>query len=433
LKLSIEKLIYGGDGLAHLPADEHGRGKAIFLPFVLEGEIVEVSITEQKRGFTRGRVDQILQASPHRIEPRCPYFQRCGGCHYQHTTYQHQLEIKAAILRETLRRTARIELETELQVHASPEFHYRNRSRLKVSSSPQFAIGYYKFNSHELLPVEECPISSPLINRALSAIWQMGRAGDVTPGIQEIELFANADDSQLMVEIYCAPATVKGDLESFGKSLQTALREVVGVVFFEALGPGAHAATAKRLGGIGEGQLIYRAYQFDYRVSAGAFFQTNRHLTDTLVSIATDSYTGDLALDLYAGVGLFSSVLARSFAQVIAVEASPTSYADLVHNSPQNVSAGKGTTELYLKEASANAKRPDLVVVDPPRSGLGERVVAAVTAMKSPRLVYVSCDPATLSRDLTGLLASGYRVDSAHLIDLFPQTYHLESVFSLVR
>jgi 23S rRNA (uracil1939-C5)-methyltransferase len=199
LQLTIEKLVYGGDGLARLPADEHGRGKAVFVPFVIEGERIEASLLEQKRGFARGRADAILQASPQRVEPQCRYFRSCGGCHYQHATYQHQLEIKATILKETLRRVAKRELETEIRIHPSLPWNYRNRTRLKVRAAPEFALGYYKFGSHELLPVEQCPISSPLINRAIATFWQMGRGGMVPDGIQEIEFFANADDTQLLI------------------------------------------------------------------------------------------------------------------------------------------------------------------------------------------------------------------------------------------
>src|SRR5207237_4093556 len=130
-----------------------------FVPFVLEGEQVEAEFTEQKQGFARARLLSVIEPSPRRVQPGCRYFQNCGGCQYQHSTYQHQLEIKAAILRETLKRTAKIDLPCELHVHASPEWNYRNRTRLKVETTPKFALGYYKFRSHELLPVESCPIS----------------------------------------------------------------------------------------------------------------------------------------------------------------------------------------------------------------------------------------------------------------------------------
>src|SRR5205085_1896854 len=159
-----------------------------------------------------------------RIEPGCPYFQHCGGCHYQHANYAHQLEIKAAILRETLKRTAKVELSAEIQVHSSPEWNYRNRSRLKIQTAP-FALGYYKFRSHELLPVEQCPISSPLINQALAAMWQLGRINRVPIGIREIEFFAGSDDRQLLAEIYC-PAEVADAAKQLAKELQDHLSEV---------------------------------------------------------------------------------------------------------------------------------------------------------------------------------------------------------------
>jgi 23S rRNA (uracil1939-C5)-methyltransferase len=445
LRLDIEKLIYGGEGLARLPADERGSGKAVFVPFVLPGETVEAVIREEKPGFARARLEATITASPRRIDPRCPYFERCGGCHYQHTDYDHQLEIKAAILKENLRRIAKLELDTELHIHPSPPWNYRNRSRFKVQTVPEFAIGYYKFNSHELLPVEECPISSPLINRALAAVWEMGRAGKVPAGIEEIEFFANGDDTELLSEVYCSSDSEKLS-QPFAGELKIALSEISSVVFFAARSPKAEGqGDPQRLRSNGVGHLIYTTKLASYRVSAGAFFQVNRHLIDDLVDIVSGRHVGcdahltagggaatGTALDLYAGVGLFSSFLNREFERVIAVESSPTSHADLLYNSPANVKAVRATTEQYLENA-AGKLRADLVVVDPPRGGLGERVIKGLVKLKAPGITYVSCDPATLSRDLAGLLQSGYRVEQAHLVDLFPQTYHLESVFHLAR
>ncbi len=438
MRLNIEKLVYGGDGLARLPADDRGAGKAVFVPFVLPGETVEAALRDEKPGFARARLDEVLAASARRISPACKYFQRCGGCHYQHTDYEHQLEIKAAILKENLRRIARLELDTELTVHPSPPWNYRNRSRFKLQTAPEFAIGYFKLNSHELLPVEECPISSPLINRALAAMWQLGRAGNVPAGIQEVEFFASSDDLHLLSEVYCSPGS---KFEGLGADLMAALPEISGVAFFTARGARAEApGEPKHLGGSGVGSLIYATELASYRVSAGAFFQVNRYLTDKLVEVVvrggrdadrTAGATGT-ALDLYAGVGLFSSVLNREFERVIAVESSPTSHADLLYNSPASVQAVRATTEQYLENA-AGKLRPSLVIVDPPRGGLGERVIKGLVKLRAANLTYVSCDPATLARDLALLLQSGYRVEKAHLVDLFPQTYHMESVFHLVR
>ena len=438
MQLTIEKLIYGGEGLARLPADDRGPGKAVFVPFVLPGEKVEATLREQKPSFARAYADQILDASPRRIQPRCPYFQSCGGCHYQHASYEHQLEIKAAILRENLRRIAKLELDTELKVHPSPPWNYRNRTRLQVQGAPEFALGYFKFNSHELLPVEQCPISSPSINRAIDAMWQLGRGGRVPSAIREIEFFANADDTNLLAEVYCA-AEISNATEEFAAELKNTVADIVGLVFFEGRASKAerHSDSPRRAVS-GVANLTYTTGLASYRVTAGAFFQVNRHLTDALVNIVAGTRCGGgrdahgTALDLYAGVGLFSSVLNREFERVIAVESSPTSHADLLYNSPANVKAVRATTEQYLENA-AGKLRPELVVVDPPRNGLGEKVIRGLVKLNAPRITYVSCDPATLSRDLGRLLPSGYRVEEAHLVDLFPQTYHLESVFHLAR
>lgn len=429
MKLTVEKLIYGGDGLARLAPDDQGRRKTAFVPFVIEGEEVEAQLREQQKSFARAELRQVLKPSADRIAPGCPYFQKCGGCHYQHIGYEHQLAIKAGILRENLERIAKFQLPVELQVHAAEPWNYRNRSRLKVQNAPQFAIGYFKFNSHELLPVKECPISSPLINRAIKAMWGIAPAA-----IEEIEFFANADDSQLLVEVY-------GDRvpKRLAEDLKSVVPEVIGVVLFAAAERNAELRSAGRTNAsastqavLGTNELDYRTKSAAYRVSAGAFFQVNRYLVDELVSIVTGGQSGKTVLDLYAGGGLFSSVLSREYERVIAVEASPISFADLKYNSPRNVKAVRAMSAEYLQQVAGKLK-PDLVVMDPPRAGLGESVVHRLVSLGAPRLTYVSCDPATLSRDLGGLLKAGYQIEQAHLVDLFPQTYHLESVFHLIR
>ncbi|HZQ19645.1 MAG TPA: 23S rRNA (uracil(1939)-C(5))-methyltransferase RlmD [Terriglobales bacterium] len=429
MRFTIEKLIYGGDGLARLPADEHGRGKSVFVPFSLDGEEVDAQIVEEKPGFARARIQTVLSASPDRVEPGCPYFLRCGGCQYQHGSYEHQIKAKAGILVETLRRTAKLELPCELQVHPSAEWNYRNRTRLKVNTIPEFALGYYKFRSHELLQIERCPISSPLINRAITEIWDAGRRREIPPSVREIELFADSEDKQLLVEAYCDEVSGKAEAEKVATQLKQELVSACGIAVFRQA-PNQFAEP-RNVAATGSAEIEYRAKLASYRVSAGAFFQVNRFLIDELVTIVTEGSSGKLALDFYAGVGLFSAVLAKSFAQVIAVESSQTSHGDLRHNAPQEVKAVLATTEQYLGQASGI--RPDLVVVDPPRGGLGENVVRGLVKLDAPRTVYVSCDPSTLARDLRMLVGSGYRIIGAHLIDLFPQTFHIESVFQLAR
>ena len=445
--LTIEKLVYGGDGLARLPADEHGRGKAVFVPFVLAGEKVEATLTEQKPGFARAHAEAVISPSVHRIQPACPYFSQCGGCHYQQATYEHQLEIKKEILRETLRRTAKVELGCEIELHPSPPWNYRNRSRLQVQTKPTFAAGYFRMSSHELMLVEECPISSPLINRGIAALWQSGRSGKVPEGVREVEFFANADDSQMLVELRCSPEARRSAIRGWAVELRGLLPEIAGLVALREPESGKvhDKGGVESLLTLGAGHLTYQTGHASYRVSAGAFFQTNRHLTDKMVEIVTTGRSGGLAVDLYAGVGLFSTALAGDFHHIVSVESSQPSSADLAYNLPSNGKAVQATTEQYLARAEDRERvrkgsalpqtpdQPDLVVVDPPRSGLGERVARQLTNLGAPRVTYVSCDPATLARDLVVLLTGGYRVEEVHLVDLFPQTYHIESVVHLVR
>jgi 23S rRNA (uracil1939-C5)-methyltransferase len=436
LELNIEKLVYGGDGLARLPADERGRGKTVFLPYVIPGERVDATIIEPRSGFARARLNQILTASPERVAAECRYFGRCGGCQYQHIDYNGQLRFKAEILRETLRRTAKLELQAEIQLHPSEPWHYRNRTRVRVEHEPAFALGYFVANSHKLLPVESCPISSPLINSSISAAWTLGRTGQVPMSVHGMQFFANHDDSRLLLEVYVRLQATQDDYRPFIAALMSEMHAVVGVIIF-ATSPvedETRQLTALRSAHneTGMDHLTYHALGHNYRVSGGSFFQTNRFLISELVSVATGGAKGSLALDLYAGVGLFTVLLAANFREVTAVEASPRAVEDLRHNVPSNVKVIRGATEAFLQQLGASLK-PEFILLDPPRAGVGGTATTALCRTSASRVTYVSCDPATLSRDLGLLLESGFTVEQAHLFDLFPQTAHMEAVLHLLR
>jgi len=282
-----------------------------------------------------------------------------------------------------------------------------------------------------LLPIEQCPISSSLINRAIAATWELGRTGTLDATLREIEFFADHSDGALLIEGYCARGASSADPQQIADQLRHMLPEIQGAVIFDQPEPNQFAEP-KRLAASGNEAIQYETGAGSYRVTAGAFFQVNRFLLNELVDVVCKDAKGQFALDLYAGVGLFSAILARSFAQVIAVEASQTSHADLKHNCGREVKAVLATTEQYLQQVSSEL-RPDLVVADPPRGGLGENVVRNLAKLNAARLTYVSCDPSTLARDLRMLLGLGFKVEGAHLFDLFPQTYHIESVFYLAR
>ena len=178
MELQIEKLVYGGDGLARLPADEKGRGKTVFLPFVIPGEQVDATVTQSRSGFSRARLEKVLTPSAERVEPGCPYFGRCGGCQYQHIDYAAQLRYKSEILRETLRRTAKLELTQEIQLHSAEPWHYRNRTRVHVKHEPAFAAGILSQQfARAAARSRRVPSARPLINQAIAAVWELGRAG----------------------------------------------------------------------------------------------------------------------------------------------------------------------------------------------------------------------------------------------------------------
>jgi 23S rRNA (uracil1939-C5)-methyltransferase len=262
LELTIEKLVYGGEGLARTtspakaapsveavvsPAaagsgeagvDERTRSKAIFVPYVLPMERVEATIVEERPGFSRARLDGVIAPSPSRTAPPCPYFGKCGGCHYQHASYDEQLRLKSEILRETLRRTAKLDLSIEIQTHPSPPLHYRNRTRFHVRTRPELAIGYFRQGSHELLPVRECPISSPLINRALQAMWSLGQAGGMPQEIAEVELFANETDKELLLEFYLrAGSAAEKAVSEIAHELPKDMPQIQSIVSFEPAQP----------------------------------------------------------------------------------------------------------------------------------------------------------------------------------------------------
>jgi 23S rRNA (uracil1939-C5)-methyltransferase len=431
VELTIEKLVYGGDGLARLESGED-RAKTIFVPFVLPGERVEATVVQERPGFGRARLEGVLQSSEERTRPACPYFGSCGGCQYQHIDYDAQVRFKSEILRETLRRTAKLDLAVEVQAHPSPPLHYRNRTRFHVRHSPEFAIGYFRQGSHQLLPVRECPISSGLINRALQTIWEL--AEGVPKEVVEIELFANAADEKLLIEIYLRQQPADGQsLSDFARNFSSAFPAIEGIVTFRPK-PSRSRQLEYGNGDVlwGKKDLHYEVAGESYVVSAGAFFQTNRFLLPQIVELVTGDHKGRLALDLYSGVGLFAVPLARRFERVVAVESSPVSAADLRVNVPDNVKISSQSTEAYLASVAGKLK-PELIVADPPRAGLGAAVCAQLNRLPAHRMTYLSCDPATLARDLKELVSGGWRISEIHLVDLFPQTFHIETCLMLQR
>jgi 23S rRNA (uracil1939-C5)-methyltransferase len=442
VQFTIEKLIYGGDGLSRIPASgDERRGKTVFVPYVLAGEVVEATVVEERKGYMRASLDEVLSPSNARVVPPCPHFGVCGGCHYQHSDYTAQLEDKRQILQETILRGAKLAL-PHIEVHSGEAYGFRNRTRMKIAVEPEFALGYYRHGSHELEPVRQCPISSPLINQAIAALWELAPEAASYPSLREVQFFANHNDSEMLMELFIHHATTPVLLAKFAKLLRERMPEIVGVAVFASGGTegdleDGDIEVSRRLSRAGaphiEGSasMIYNVGSQSYRVSAGSFFQTNRFLTAKLVELVTRNRSGRAALDLFAGVGLFTLPMSRNFERITSVEIAQNSYDDLAANAAvPHIQAVHSTTEDYLNAARG---RWDFAIADPPRAGLGERATKSLAALSIPRIAYVSCDPATLSRDLVTLLGAGYRVEEAHLVDMFPQTYHMETILHLAR
>lgn len=427
--MRIEKPIYGGAFLARM------EGKAVFLPLALPGEQIRARIVDDKRGYATAEAEEILDPAPQRVAPMCPHFGVCGGCQYQHAQYAAQLAYKQEILRETLERGGVYPPE-DIAVLAAEPWAYRNRIRLAFDADGN--AGYRGRRSHAVIPIAACPIAAPLLLRAALAASEILRKSPAKLHANEISLFCDAQETELLVSVTLSRGA-KGQIDDFAQALASEIPALKGVEFLAESGQ-AHAPRSAAQWGANS--LIYRAAGFDYRVDQGAFFQVNRWLVDSLVERVTAHASGSLAWDLFSGVGLFARKLADRFTRVIAVESAPQSIAALEHNL-QGTSATAikaATLEFLRRERGGNRPDlivPDIIVVDPPRTGLGAETTALLGEISAPEIVYVSCDPATLARDLRALVDSShgarYVIDQITLADLFPQTFHLETIVRLRR
>jgi 23S rRNA (uracil1939-C5)-methyltransferase len=418
--LQIEKPLYGGAFLSHL------EGKAVFIPLTLPGEEARVRITEDKGGYATGEAETIVTSVPERAIPGCRHFGTCGGCHYQHADYQTQLALKRAILLETMER-GHVEGLKAIDVLAGEPWGYRNRIRLAFDAAGN--PGYRGRRSHAIVPISECPIAAPLLVK--TALTVADAAGEFAQSLRqtEVSLFCNSDETELLAGVSVG-SRLNFPFDRFCGVLSERIPALRGAELLIEDRTRHESQTKDRWGAL---SLAYRAGKIDYRVDHGAFFQVNRWLVDELLDRVAAGHTGGLAWDLFAGVGLFSRRLAADFERVVAVESASTATAALKQNLSGTTGEAVQAETLAFLRTQNRARRPDLIVVDPPRSGLGREITAQLVDIASPRLVYVSCDPATLARDLRGLIDSGYAIQSMTLADLFPQTFHLETVVHLKR
>lgn len=429
LRLSIEKLVYGGDGLAH------AEGNTVFVPYVLPGEEVRAAEKSKKKKVIWAKLEEVTRSSKERVAAPCPHFQTCGGCHYQHIAIGEQVRLKKEILRETLSRLGGISWEGAIQEHTAAPYGYRNRAQWAVREGKPRALGYFLPESSFIVPIDECKVLSPQLARTFGQLQEMARSGSLPMGILEIEAFADSADEKIALNVaferFARPAA------DLARVLQGTMPQVQSLLLldqkkdkFELSGPGF---------------LEHEAGGYKFRVSHLSFFQVNRFLLEDLLATVVAGAKGRLALDMYAGVGFFTMPLAKAFEKVVSVDANLAATRDLYANAE---TAGVAVTthnehaEEFLKKTK---ERPEFVVLDPPRAGLGANTAAKLAELGAQEIAYLSCDPSTLARDLAVLMDSPrrpkevakpnvrYELTDVHLFDLFPQTYHIETLARLRR
>ena len=382
LTLHIESLVFGGNGLAHLP-----DGRVVFVAYAAPGELVEATVEREYKDYLEAVTTKVLEPSPDRVEPRCPLFGECGGCQLQHMSYEAQLRAKEAVVREQLRRIGKFDdPPVRPIVGAADPWEYRNH--LRFSTGKKYGdIGFISRRGRGLLKVEHCPIADPFVNELLPKLQGMGA------GLHQLQVRHSASTGNFLINPELPGAPVETGQKSY----------------------------TEELGG--------RRFE----VSASAFFQVNHPQAEQMARLVGEALPkrGRLLIDGFAGVGTFAVIFADRFDRVLAIEESHSAGKDSERNLEQapNVEMVIGKVEDVLPEIE---QRPDAIVLDPPRPGCAPPVLAAITEFQPTTVVYVSCNPATLARDLRVLVDGGYRLDSVTPLDMFPQTGHIECVTRLV-
>lgn len=429
LQLSIEKLVYGGDGLAHT------EGDTVFVPYVLPGEQVRASVRTRKKKLVHTKLVSVEKPSPARIVPPCPHFGVCGGCHYQHIQPAEQLGLKKEILRETLSRLGAVQWTGPIQEHTTQPYGYRNRAQWAFRDASPRAFGYFLPDSAHILPVDTCPVLSPRLAETFAQLQELARSNSLPPGVLEVEAFADSADEKVALNI--AFERFPKPAKALAHDFRAAIPALESLLLLDQ--------SKNRFDLDGPGYLIQKVGGFAFRVNHLAFFQVNRFLADDLLQTVIAGASGSYALDLYAGVGFFTLPLTKSFSKIVSVDANLSAIRDLRENAEaadSPVTSENEHTEEFLKKTH---DQPDFIVLDPPRAGLGVEAAARLTNLGAPAISYLSCDPATLARDLAVLTSSErkpetsialthhYEIAEIHLFDLFPQTFHIETLVRLRR
>jgi len=405
-RVEIDRLASGGDGVGRLE-----DGRVVFVPFAAPGDVLRVEIVERRKRHARARIVEIESPGPARRLPRCPVFGSCGGCVWQHLEYPAQLEAKRAILLDAVVRIGGLEPPGAVAMCGSPEeFGYRSRARVLATGGK---VGFRRLRSHELEPIEHCPVLSPPVDRALADAARIGQTRQTrqmrpTGGLESRaargERRAPRAGGGLAVEVEIAAGCG-------------------GVVRAGSLDPEA-LASGPPLELEVDGERL--------RVSPGVFTQANELvLPELCASVRREAGSGRRLAELFAGAGTFTLSLARRFDGLLAVESNARATGDLAFNLERAGLASRVEVRTQAVEQALGAIaafEPELIVLDPPRSGLAPGCAVGVAGAGARRIVYVSCDPATLARDLRLIVEAGYRLVRLQGFDLFPQTQHVEAL-----
>jgi len=407
--LTLDKFTYGGDIMGRLP-----DARAVFVPFTLPGEQVRIRFVEEKRGYVRAELLEIVQPAAERIEPRCPHFGICGGCHYQHLSYTSQLKAKSGILTDQLTRIGRISDPPIDPIKPCPNpWNYRNHVQFHLD--PDGRLGFQAPNSNHIVPIRECHLPHVPLNE----LWPQLEFEKDT-GIERLSLRLGAEEDIMLLLESRQPEIPGLDVQAGISVVHQYAGESILLVGDEHI----------RM----EIQSSHPSQRRSFHVSAGSFFQVNTRMAGAMVDHLLSNLPDDLdtMLDVYCGVGLFSAFLAPHVRRLIGIEASSSACEDFSLNLDEydNVELYEATAEQVLPALQV---KPDLILVDPPRAGLERSALDAILAMQPETLVYISCDPATLARDARRLLNGGYQLQQITPFDLFPQTYHVETVVLMSR
>ena len=382
LEVAVEKIVPNGFGLAF------AENLTVFVALAVAGERLRVKIYQLKGKTAFAEIVEIIEPSKHRVAPECVYFGRCGGCNFQQIDYETSLEAKVGIIRDCLSRIGKIDWTAEIPIIASPKsYNYRARAAWHIDTRRR-EIGYFQRNSHQVIDVETCPILTPELQATLTDLRREIEWGSYWAEIVEIEAANSGED----ISIYSSE-----------------LVEQVEEISFQT-----------------------KANRYFY--NASSFFQGNPFLIESLIETAVKDATGKTALDLYCGVGLFTLPLAEKFSKVIGIEGNEQAVdfarKNIEYTRIEHAQIFRENVSDWLSENAKDLQEIDFVLLDPPRSGTEKEMIENLLKIKPKEISYVSCEPATLARDLR-ILSESYSIESITALDLFPQTHHVETVVRL--